>query len=246
MNSIVAEKQYIAAKLGLPYENLSQSELRSETLLTSTSVINFALQKNKKSTPTATEKLLELNDKFVITHFTVKLKQVISPVASTDAQQGLAALYTYENEYVFGQIINGTAVVKPLFSGTNSSNVAAIYNGQLSMTIDRRVFIPAFPVLAFRRTGATQQGAFLRTAGTVAAPVATFSGNTGLDEVSNGLFAYYNSEPTLIDGRQTIDTAINLPASYAFSGDFVTATSTNFANNYAVFCARGYLVVNAE
>jgi hypothetical protein len=244
MNSIVAEKQYIAAKLGLPYENLSQSELRSETLLTSTSVINFALQKNKKSVPNVTEKLLELNDKFVITHFTVKLKQVIGAV-TTESLQGLAPLYTYENEYVFGQWIQGVAVKVPLNTGSNSVNVGAIYNGQLSMTIDRRVFIPAFPVLAFRRTGTTQQGAFLRTAGTVGTPAATFSGNTGLDEVSNGLFAYYNSEPTLIDGRQTIDTAINLPTSYAFSGDTVTSGGAA-VNNYAVFCARGYLVVNAE
>jgi hypothetical protein len=113
------------------------------------------------------------------------------------------------------------------------------------MTIDRRVFIPAFPVLAFRRTGATQQGAFLRTAGTPTTAAATFTGNTGLDEVSNGLFAYYNSEPTLIDGRQTIDTAINLPTSYTFSGDTVTSGGAA-VNNYAVFCARGYLVVNAE
>jgi hypothetical protein len=244
MNSIVAEKQYIAAKLGLPYENLSQSELRSETLLTSTSVINFALQKNKKSVPNVTEKLLELNDKFVITHFTVKLKQVIGAV-TTESLQGLAPLYTYENEYVFGQWIQGVAVKVPLNTGSNSVNVGAIYNGQLSMTIDRRVFIPAFPVLAFRRTGATQQGAFLRTAGTPTTAAATFTGNTGLDEVSNGLFAYYNSEPTLIDGRQTIDTAINLPTSYTFSGDTVTSGGAA-VNNYAVFCARGYLVVNAE
>jgi hypothetical protein len=244
MNSIVAEKQYIAAKLGLPYENLSQSELRSETLLTSTSVINFALQKNKKSVPNVTEKLLELNDKFVITHFTVKLKQVIGAV-TTESLQGLAPLYTYENEYVFGQWIQGVAVKVPLNTGANSVNVGAIYNGQLSMTIDRRVFIPAFPVLAFRRTGATQQGAFLRTAGTPTTAAATFTGNTGLDEVSNGLFAYYNSEPTLIDGRQTIDTAINLPTSYTFSGDTVTSGGAA-VNNYAVFCARGYLVVNAE
>lgn len=245
MNSIVAEKQYIAAKLGLPYENLSQSELRSETLLTSTSVINFALQKNKKATPNVTEKLLELNDKFVVTHFTVKLKQVIG--TSTDALQGMAPLYTYENEYVFGQYINSVAIARLTtfgFTGTNSANVGAIYNGQLSMTIDRRVFIPAFPVLAFRRTGTTQQGNNIRAVGTVAAPVATFSGNTGLDEVSNGLFAYYNSEPTLIDGRQTIDTSITLPTSYTFSGD--TFTGGLAVNNYAVFCARGYLVVNAE
>jgi hypothetical protein len=231
MNQIVAEKSYIASRLNLPYDTLSQSELRSETLLGTTSNIPFVLQKAQKTAPTATEKLIQLNDKFVITHFCVKIKQVIS-AAPTDAQQGLANLYTYENEYVF---LNIAAT----YIGASSANVKAIWNGQMSFTIDRKVFIPAFPVLAFRRVPNTQQGANLRATG---GGVATFAANTGLDEIDNGLFGYYSCEPTIIDGRQTIDSSIALPTSYAFGGDTFGGVAVN---NYAVLLCRGYLVVNA-
>ena len=231
MNQIVAEKSYIASRLNLPYDTLSQSELRSETLLGTTSSISFVLQKAQKTAPTATEKLIQLNDKFIITHFCVKLKQVVSNTP-TDAQQGIANLYTYENEYVFLNV-GGT------YTGTNSANVRAIWNGQLSFTIDRKVFIPAFPVLSFRRVPTTQQAASLRATG---GATATFAANTGLDEIENGLFGYYSCEPTIIDGRQTIEASISLPTSYAFSGD---AVSTVAVNNYAVLLCRGYLVVNA-
>lgn len=238
MNSIVAEKSYISAKLGIPYENLSQSELRAETLLASSSSITFNLQKSKKAAPYATEKLLELNDSFVITHYTVKLKQVYSANATVDnataANHGLATLYNYENEYVFS---NGTG----LNTGTNSANVKAIWNGQLTITIDRKVFIPAFPVLAFRRVPTSQQGAFLKATG---GATATFGTNTGIDEVDNGLFGYYNSEPTLINGRQTINSQIDLPTAYTFSGDTVTSGGAAI-NNYAVLLCRGYLLVNS-
>jgi hypothetical protein len=49
MNSIVSEKRFISERLGVPYENLSQSYLRSETLLTTQAVIDFILQTNKKN-----------------------------------------------------------------------------------------------------------------------------------------------------------------------------------------------------
>ncbi len=233
MNQIVAEKSYIASRLNIAYDSLSQSELRSETLLGTTSNIAFVLQKAQKTAPTATEKLIQLNDKFVITHFCVKLKQVIS-AAPTDAQQGLANLYTYENEYVF---LNLGGV----YTGVASANVKAIWNGQLSFTIDRKVFIPAYPVLSFRRVPTTQQGAYVRATG---GGVATYAANAGLDEIDNGLYGYYSCEPTILDGRQTIDASIALPTSYAFGTDTLTAGAVP-VNNYAVLLCRGYLVVNA-
>jgi hypothetical protein len=58
MNSIVSEKRFISERLGVPYENLSQSYLRSETLLTTQAVIDFILQTNKKNTALVTERLL--------------------------------------------------------------------------------------------------------------------------------------------------------------------------------------------
>jgi hypothetical protein len=213
MNSIVSEKRFISERLGVPYENLSQSYLRSETLLTTQAVIDFVLQTNKKTIPLVTERLLDLNDEFVITHYTIGLKSIAS-ATPTDLQQLIAPVLTYNNATAF------TA---------NGANVAAIYNSDLSFTIDRKEFVPQFPVRAFRRVPTTQQAANADY---------TTSGITQLDGFDNGLFAFYPSEPTKIDGRQTIDLAINL------------GSSTTFADAskayYAVFEARGYLIVNAK
>ena len=204
MNSIVSEKRFISERIGVPYENLSQSYLRSETLLTTNAVIDFVLQTNKKNNSLVTERLLDLNDEFVITHFTVGLKAIASGTP-TDTEQLVSQVLTYENATEF------TA---------NGVNVAAIYNSDLSWTIDRKEFVPQFPVRAFRRVPTTQEG-------------------TGLiDGFDNGLYAFYPSEPTKIDGRQTIDLAINLGSSTTFDD-----ASNSY---YAVFEARGYLIVNAK
>ena len=166
MNSIVSEKRFISQTLGVPYENLSQSYLRSETELTTTSVIDFTLQTNKKQGSLVTERLLDLNDEFVITHFTVGLKQISAAAPTVQ---------------------------------------------------------PQFPMRAFRRVPTTQE--------------ATIGAALGIDGFDNGLYAFYPSEPTRINGRQTIDLSVNLNDSTIF---------TDAGNSYyAVFEARGYLVVNA-
>jgi hypothetical protein len=214
MNSIVSEKRFISERLGVPYENLSQSYLRSETLLTTNAVIDFTLQTNKKVSPIVTERLLQLNDEFVITHYTVGLKFVNS-ATPTDLEQLNSPILTYDNSTAF--------------SGTNGANVATIYNSDLSFTIDRKEFVPQFPVRAFRRVPTTQQAANADY---------TASGIALQDGYDNGLFAFYPSEPTKIDGRQTIDLAINLGASVPFTD--------GGKSYYAVFEARGYLIVNAK
>ena len=45
MNSVVAEKKFIQERLGINYENLSQSYLRAETVLTNLSTYQFYLQR---------------------------------------------------------------------------------------------------------------------------------------------------------------------------------------------------------
>ena len=214
MNSIVSEKRFISERLGVPYENLSQSYLRSETLLTTNAVIDFVLQTNKKTIPLVTERLLDLNDEFVITHFSVGLKSIGSDTP-TNLEQLVAPVLTYDNTTAF--------------LGTNGGNVAAIYNSDLSFTIDRKVFVPQFPVRAFKRVPTTQQGADLGY---------TSSGVDTQDGFDNGLYSFYPSEPTKIDGRQTLDLAINLGSSVTFDD--------STASYYAVFEARGYLIVNAK
>jgi len=227
MNSVVAEKKFIQERLGIPYENLSQSYLRAETQLSNLSTYGFKLQAGQVANPIVTEKLLQLNDQFVITHFRVSLRYIDPSVtaAPTATEQLSAQQFLYADPTVFT---------------STSANAKAIYNGNLAFIIDRKQFLPAFPMNAFYRVPTTQSGAFLATPGTVASPVATFSGNTGVNGYDNGLFGFYVSEPTLIDGRQTLDLSLNLNASVSI------ATIGTDPMVYATFEARGYLVVNAK
>lgn len=214
MNSIVKEKRYISERLGIPYENLSQSYLRAETELSTTSKIDFTLQRNKATSQTVTERLLDLNDEFVITHFFVGLKGVVG----TDPTGHLVStVQTYETPNTF-----------------KNTNVGVIYNSNLNFTIDRTEFIPEFPVKAFRRVPIQQE-------------VEYFEKDTGKQKqyghngFTNGLYGFANSEPTLINGRQTLDLSVDLGSAVELNNP-----SESFRNVYAVFEARGYLVVNAK
>lgn len=223
MNNIVAEKQWIQSRLNIPYENLSQSYLRAETALSSSSTIPFYLQRGQVASPLVTEVLLNLNDQFVITHLSIGLKTIASD-SPTALQQLSALVHPWEDPQVF--------------TGTNRPNVAAIYGGQFSMTIDRKQYLPNFSMRSFRRVGTTQTNAFLDTAGLPATPAQTFTGNFGVNEWTNGLYSFYPMEPTLLDGRQTIDIQIDLGTAVGFDDTNVTT--------YAVLEARGYLVVNSK
>lgn len=222
MNSVVSEKKFIQERLGIPYENLSQSYLRAETALSSLSTYNFYVQRGQVANPLVTEQLLELNDQFVITHFRIGLRQLGASPTATD--QLNAPIYTFADPQIFS---TGTA-----------GNAASVYNGNLSFIIDRKQFLPAFPMNAFYRVPTTQTGAFLKTAGTTGTPAATFTGNIGVDGYDNGLFGFYVSEPTLIDGRQTLDIALNLGAAVS-----IVPSSGSV---YATLEFRGFLVVNSK
>jgi hypothetical protein len=227
MNSVVAEKKFIQERLGIPYENLSQSYLRAETQLSNLSTYNFYVQRGQVAAPLVTEQLLELNDQFVITHFRVSLRYIdpTTTAVPTATEQLSAQQYLYADPTVFT---------------STSANAKSIYNGNLSFIIDRKQFLPSFPVNAFYRVPTTQSGAFLATAGTTGTPAATFTGNTGVNGYDNGLFGFYVSEPTLIDGRQTLDISLNLGASVSI------ATIGTDPMVYATLETRGYLVVNSK
>ena len=211
--SIVNEKKFIQERLGLDYSSLSQSYLRAETQLTNLSSYAFQLQSNRVASPIVTENLLNLNDQFVITHFTVGLKYIGSDTP-TALQHLNAQVYTYADTNVFAG---------------NAANAAGIFNSDLNFTIDRREFLPAFPTRAF-----------LRVPGTQTAANAWFSASAQklTNEYSNGLYAFYPSDPTLIDGRQTLDIQVSL-------GNASSIDDTGYSV-YAVFEVRGYLVTNAK
>jgi hypothetical protein len=227
MNSVVAEKKFIQERLGIPYENLSQSYLRAETQLSNLSSYNFYVQRGQVAAPLVTEKLLELNDQFVITHFRISLRYIDPSTTGvpTATEQLNAQQYLYADPTVFS---------------STQANAKSIYNGNLSFIIDRKQFLPAFPTNAFYRVPNAQPNQ-LTTAGTVATPAATFTGNTGgVNGYDNGLFGFYVSEPTLIDGRQTLDISLNLGASVSI------ATIGTDPMVYATLETRGYLVVNSK
>jgi len=215
MNEIISQKQYIAGKTGINFQNLSQSYLRAETALGTTSKISFTLQAGKKEgTPLVTENLLELNDEFVVTHFRVGVKAIGSDTP-TDLQQYNAQVLMYDDPSTF--------------TGTNAANISSIYNADLRWTVNRKEFLPAFPVSAFRRVPDTQ---------TAANADYTSSGITTVNGYPNGLYGFYPCEPLRIDGRQTIDLSINFGTSIAFDDSSFTY--------YAVFEARGFLLVNMK
>lgn len=209
----VAEKKFIQERLAIPYENLSQSYLRAETQLTSLSSYNFFIQKNNVASPIITEQLLNLNDQFVITSFTLGLKRIASDTP-TNLQHLNAQVYTY--------------VDTNAFTG-NSANAAGIYNSSLSMTIDRKVFLPAFSCRSFLRVPGTQ---------TAANAWFTGSGQALTNEYPSGNFGFYPSEPTLVDGRQTINISVDL--------ENASAIDDTGYSVYGVLEFRGYLVVNSK
>jgi len=223
MNSVVSEKKFIQERLGIPYENLSQSYLRAETALSNLSTYKFYLQRGQVASPLVTENLLELNDQFVITQFRVSLRYIATATPSNTQQ--LAA-----QQYLFADPV--------AFTVANTVNAGTIYGGNLSFTIDRKEFLPAFPVNAFYRVPITQTGAFNRITTGGASPV--YATASGTNSYENGLFGFYVSEPTLIDGRQTIDINLNLGAAVSIR------ESADAATVYATLETRGYLVVNSK
>lgn len=220
MNSIITEKNYIVNNVttgdgrNIEYSQLSQSYIRAETQLGTQSVITFQVQKGQVSTPLSTERLLQLNDEFVITNIFIGIKQIAAD-SPTALQHVAAPIYTWSDPNVF--------------SGTNAVNTATIYNGNLSFTIDRTEYIPNFPMRSFLRVPDTQfaDNAYF-----------TASGIKTRDSFNNGLYGFYPCDPTVINGRQTLDININLGTSVAMDD----------ASNsvWAVLELRGYLIVNAK
>lgn len=234
MNSIVAEKRYIASKLGVPYESLSQSYLRTQTKLVDaggTATINnidFTLQTNKVLNPSPTDRLLNLNDEFVITHFFVGLRTVevfpeedsLNPILTSDQPISVDGNYT---EYLHKQ-------------------VGCIYNGSLNFTIDRTEFIPQFPVRAFYRVGdglSVANGTYATTVpSTDLGGTSQAATNDRIPTTTTSLYGFYPCEPTKINGRQTLDLSIDIGTNV-----FIQA---NDNTHFATFEARGYLITNAN
>jgi hypothetical protein len=201
MNNIVNEKKFIEAKLGLPYASLSQSYLRAETSLTTTSTIPFNLQSANVAAPIVTEKLLNLNDVFVITHVAIGAR-FISGTTLTNQKQLNAEVFSYYDSNTFTE-------------ATVGANIASLWNSNLSWVINRREYVPALSCRSFLSVPTTQ--------------TATNSGYATGPKTTNGWASPFTSflpfEPTVISGRDTLNISVNLGSSVTFtSANTVYAT----------------------
>jgi len=214
MNQIVSEKKFIQERLGIPFASLSQAYLRSETQLTTLSSYKFILQRSQNPNALVTERLLDLNDQFVITHLGMFLKYIASDSPTTD-QQIAARLLTYVDA-------NTITVAAGL-------QAQALYNGNFNFTIDRKEFLPNFPARAFERVPDTQ---------TAANAFFTASGQKLVNGSPNGLYAFFPFEPVLIDGRQTLDISVNLNAGTTIDGSSMTIYGVLECRGYLVVNAK--------
>ena len=200
MNNIVNEKKFIEAKLGLPYSSLSQSYLRAETSLTTTSTIPFNLQAASVAAPLVTEKLLNLNDVFVITHVSVGAR-FISGTSLTNQKQLNAEVLNYYDQNTFNE-------------ATYGANIASLWNANLSWIINRKEYVPALSMRNFLFAPITQ--------------TATNSGYATGPKTTNAWNSPFTSflpfEPTVISGRDTLNINVNLNSSVQF-----TAANTVYA-----------------
>ena len=213
MNNIVNEKKFIESKLGLPYQSLSQSYLRAETALTTTSTINFNLQSANVASPLVTEKLLNLNDVFVITHVSIGARFIASD-SPTTLQQLNAQVYNYADTNVF--------------SGANAANIASLFNSNLSWIINRREYVPALSMRSFLFVPTTQTAA---NSGYATGPKTTNGWNSPFT-------SFLPFEPTVISGRDTLNIAVNLGTSVAFDDTPASVYATMEVRGYLVTNAK--------
>ena len=200
MNSIVNEKKFIESKLGIPYSSLSQSYLRAETSLTTTTTIPFNLQAAAVSAPLVTEKLLNLNDLFVITHVSIGAR-FISGTSLTNQKQLNAEVINYYDQNTFTE-------------ATYGPNIAALWNSNFSWIINRKEYVPALSMRNFLFAPITQTAA---NSGYATGPKTTNSWNSPFT-------SFLPFEPTVISGRDTLNINVNLGASVQF-----TAANTVYA-----------------
>lgn len=212
------QKQFLAQQLGVPFESLSESYLRAETVLAATKSYNFIMQQTQVGQAgtlvnPATNQLLKQNDLFIVTHIGILLKK-ITTAGITDALQASAKLYTYPNPSIFA-------------ASNEAANLEAIYNGWLSFAVDRKIYIPALETRNFLRIPDAQAGAVTAA---IAGPT-TYT--TPRDGFPNSLYGYYPTDKFQFDGQQTLDFNLNM----AGAPDLTAAAQTN----YVVMMLKGFL-----
>lgn len=222
LNTIARIRQSLASRGVIKgNEVATQGYLRLHyNINTQLSAFTFNVLENQGTT-TPGEKRLAITDMFTVTHWAIYVGRTAASAAGatpTDAQFGGMKLYTNNNPLVFT---------------TTGDNLRTLYNGQLTVTVDRERLIDGYDVQRFWRVGNPNEGllnyATAPAGGTQ--PLDYWQGpNYGMAELS--------PEITLNGvGQNDITVTLPSPATFIPTGNF---------SNFAVLVARGIRWQNAS
>lgn len=205
-----------------PDAAITQGFLRSDIVLSANvQTLNFNLTVNNPNSGsanlTAKERpfRLKLSDAFCVTAMGIWLYSYPA-AAPTDAQFGSSIDYSYPNL---------TAL------GAGSTNMEALYNGALTVTINKEQIFTQFPTRYFRKVSTAQLGA---TTAAIAGPVVY---TTPYDEQTGYESGFYPITPTInLQGAWDMQFQLSLPAGY----DMTAASRVS----YCSLALQGYLLPN--
>jgi hypothetical protein len=181
-------------------KDITASYLRLETLISNgNNKLIFKTYVGDGTTQTPTEKRLERNDKFAITKLGFFL------LAQPDGKS-TGRLHSYPNLTDFGAA---------------APDLEAIFNGELSITINRKKIMPFFDMQSFLKVPETQQ-----------------SGATNRDQRSLENLMVNLTPHIDIDGSGTNEIEIIYPSHNGFAG----GTAAAGFKHYAVLYAKGFLI----
>ena len=153
---------------------------------------------------------------------------------ATDADIAISRNYTYPNPFVFGTagqgiptFLQNQAAAQLVPYTTEANNLYSIYNGFMSVTIDREVILDSYDCMRFLRVpGSQQQMAQAAAAIAPAAAVIGMSAGATQDEWTSGEYGFSAVDPQFtLNGIGDNNLSITLPAALNLSG----TASTNFA-----------------
>lgn len=242
--SVIARIRQNLASRGIIKGNeiATQGFLRlGQSVQTTLNSINFPVLSNQ-GTVLSTERRLNVTDMFTVTHWAMYLVKaggqpavgsVGGGTAATATDIATARNWTYPNPYVFSTAANGL----PTFLTNNaasaltpftqeSNNMYSIYNGFISVTIDREVVIDSFDTLRFLRVPASQQQ-MAQAAAAIAPAAATigYSAGATFDQWESANYGFSEVDPQFtLNGIGDNNITITLPAPVSLAG----ASSQNF------------------
>lgn len=193
-----------------------------QNISTQLSAFTFPVLENQGTT-SAGEKRLAITDMFTITHWSIFVGRCAASAAGatpTDAQASQMQLYTNSNPNVFT-------------NASGDGQLRALYNGQLTVTVDRERLIDGYDLQRFYRVGWPLQG-------TLQFSAATGAGVQNLDYWQGPNYGMAELSPEItLNGVGQNDITVSLPAPTTFipTGNFT---------NFAVMVARGIRWQNAS